>query len=60
MPQVTTRTLSAVGVDRTFNVTFIEGASVMSSNSLRWDFDPPSITLTVPNVMLVNDAVGTS
>jgi hypothetical protein len=55
---------TGIGVDRTFSVVFIEGSgtniNVVSSNSLRWDFDPPSISLTIPNVMLVADVPNTS
>ena len=53
-----------IGVDRLFNVTFIEGtgagANVISSNNMRWDFDPPTISLTDPSVMRVKDAADTS
>lgn len=53
-----------IGVDRQFNVTFIEGtgagANVISSNNIRWDFDPPTISLTDPSVMRVKDAEDTS
>lgn len=53
-----------IGTNRLVTVTLIEGfdssAPIITSNAMRWDFDPPTIALTLPDVMLVQDAAHTS
>jgi hypothetical protein len=54
------RSPRGIGVNRAFVVSFIEGTNVITSNALVWNFDPPSIMITVPPVMLVANAEQTS
>jgi hypothetical protein len=56
-----------IGINRVFNVSFTEGTpasaagqNVIVSNALVWNFDAPTIALTIPPVMLVADAASTS
>ncbi len=61
------RSARGIGTNRIFSVSFTEGIlgdsggqNVIMSNTLVWNYDPPTIANTIPSVMAVADAENTS